>query len=108
MRYFRGSGLLAIVALSACTAPAPEPIRPEPVYNKYGRAVGASCPSGTTVATGSNGEDICVPPGDGGCTDPGAQSSNSSLPCPPYGGDGRDQSGKARPGGQQGAGNKAP
>lgn len=53
------TGLAIILALGACAkpAPAPEPIQPQPIYNKYGKAIG--CEGGGALVTGADGTVSC-------------------------------------------------
>ncbi|MDF2140283.1 hypothetical protein [Paenirhodobacter sp. CAU 1674] len=65
IRLALGLGTLGIVA--ACAAPAPTPIMPEPIYDKYGDVVTAGCrPRDTAISAQYPGtlpicEELCGP-----------------------------------------------
>ncbi len=50
--------ILVIVSACAQPEPVPEPIAPEPVYDKYGNEGGGGCTGGQTAGGSSN----CIPP----------------------------------------------
>ncbi len=104
IRTFAGLGF--VVVLAACQ-PKPEPIKPQPIYDKYGSVVG--CEGGTYVPgavdlpclppdecveqSSSTAAPVpCLPPDD--CVE---QSTPGALPCPPPGGGGRDPNGSSVP-----------
>lgn len=57
-KLFPAMPILMIVTACAQPEPAPEPIAPEPVYNKYGNESGGGCTGGQTAGTNTN----CIPP----------------------------------------------
>lgn len=69
---------LMLPIFAACSpAPAPEPITPEPIFDKFGGVIG--CTDGGVLADGSLGE-LCLPPDEDDCIDvPGRP------PCDPDG-----------------------
>lgn len=80
MQFFRIAAVVGIgVSLVACSRPAPppEPIQPQPIYNKYGEVVG--CEGGVYRAGAPN---PCVP------YDEGCDSTSNNPDCYPQ--DGRD------------------
>jgi len=86
VRLIAGLGFIAVLA--ACQ-PKPEPIKPQPIYNKYGDVVG--CEGGTYVP---GAVDLpCMPPEDE-CE---PQSTVGAVPCPPSGGGGREPTDPGRP-----------
>lgn len=89
-------GLCLVAMLAACQK-APEPITPQPIYDKYGGVIG--CEGGTFVP--GSAEMPCLPPPDE--CDP----QSTAMPCPPPDG-GRDPNDSSVPGGQPGASPTAP
>ncbi|UWP94957.1 hypothetical protein [Aliiroseovarius crassostreae] len=77
------STFASVVALmAACSqAPAPDPIRADPVFNKLGEPIG--CEQGYVLVAGTAAPPVCVPDG-GECADPAYYDANGSLvdPCP--------------------------
>ncbi|MEM6610597.1 MAG: hypothetical protein AAF689_18715 [Pseudomonadota bacterium] len=58
---------LVLPILAACApAPTPQPILPEPIFNKFGGVIG--CTDGGVLADGSAGVP-CLPPDDEDCVD---------------------------------------
>jgi len=72
-------GFVAI--LGACAQPEPEPIAPEPIYNKYGEATGCRSADGQITGINSNyagRENPCVPED---CVD--GYIAGTQTPCVP-------------------------
>lgn len=77
--------------LASCAPPPPEPIAPEPTYNKYGEAIVASCrPSNQAIsATHPDWLPICEPEGCRPGTEPTGAFSAPNVPiCRPIKDDG--------------------
>ncbi len=75
----------------------PQPIYPEPIYNKYGNVVG--CSDGSTV-TGSTADNPCkkLPPPPDGC-DETSTPGTADDPCAPPPGENRDPDDSSTTGG---------
>ncbi len=52
--------VISMLALGACSQPEPQPIQPQPTYDKYGNPDGGGCVGGQTAGGGNP----CPPPGD--------------------------------------------
>ncbi len=81
-------GLCCVAALAACQK-APEPIKPQPIFNKYGDVVG--CEGGTYVPGALDMP--CMPPPE----DCDPQATAGAVPCLPPS-TGRDPNGSGTPG----------
>ncbi|WP_171241157.1 hypothetical protein [Ruegeria sp. HKCCA5491] len=82
-KLWAATACLALVAACGQTE-APEPIQPEPIFNKYGDVVGCT---GGASPSGANPDQPCLPPPPpppGGCDD-SAVAGTASVPCSPTG-----------------------
>jgi hypothetical protein len=107
MQFTRLNALAAcgILVLAACAQPEPEPVTPEPIFDKYGNAVSECRPADQPVSTAYPAYlPICAPecpPGQ----QPGTTAAGQPLVCVPIR---REDNGDQPTGGRQPTGGQSP